>query len=178
MTLPKSGAPCRAYRTRGSLANPHRARIHPMQSEPDGRTAANLPAQGNITETHRWSMVGLAYPPTSPPTTSDLLALALMPPGSEDPVEGIVDAVRIELLAFASVAQGPLRDLLTALGARLQAAITLLRRTDHREAMPPEDPCDDAAPPPPADGSTLRAPASPSPADDDDPERTHDALPG
>ena len=53
----------------------------------------------------RWAVLGLADPPADGAfpdagLTADLLAYALTAPGAEDPIAGIVDAVRVELLAL------------------------------------------------------------------------------
>jgi hypothetical protein len=91
-------------------------------------------------------MFGLADPDQNgrlpdKPSTADLLIHGLVPPGAVDPVEGIVDAVRGELAALASLLQDPgAGDVLLSLARRLQVAMILFRRSDGREPIPPEDP--------------------------------------
>jgi hypothetical protein len=73
----------------------------------------------------RWAFIGLADPNPSghlpvPATTGDVLAFALMLPGSLDPVEGIVDGVRVELAAVAEMLQEhKASDVLKLLARRL-----------------------------------------------------------
>jgi hypothetical protein len=92
----------------------------------------------------RWSMLGLddPKPDASLPKdgqTADLLAFALVLPGAEDPVEGIIDGVRVELAAMAEGAPSRANaDALMLLGRRLDVAMLLLRRSDERAPMPPE----------------------------------------
>jgi hypothetical protein len=92
----------------------------------------------------RWAELGLADPDPSgqlpaDAQTADVLAFGLTLPGADDPVEGIVDAVRIELYALSQEeAADPKRDVLYMLGRRLDAAMLLLRRADGRAPAPPE----------------------------------------
>src|SRR5262245_21264759 len=89
----------------------------------------------------RRAVLGLADPTPSGDlpqgaTVADVLAWALLLPSAVDPVEGIVDAARVELRALASVLeQKPLADLLAIIERRLSAALTLLRYCDGREPM-------------------------------------------
>ena len=107
-------------------------------------------------------MLGLADLPSTPrmlerATNADVLAYALVLPGAADPVEGIVDAVRVELTALAPMLQERgAGDVLQLLARRLETAMVLLRRADSREPTPPEDGADPSASPP--DGSTMPAP--------------------
>jgi hypothetical protein len=93
----------------------------------------------------RWAFLGLADPDPSeglpsPAMTADVLAFALVLPGSLDPVEGIVDGVRVELTALADLLQEhPASDVLKMAARRLEAAMILLRRHDEREPTPREE---------------------------------------
>jgi hypothetical protein len=80
-----------------------------------------------------------------PATTPDMLVYALVLLSFTDPVEVIVDAVRIELTPIELTA---LASLLPERGAAdvilmrvrcLEAAMILLRRRGHREPTPPEE---------------------------------------
>jgi hypothetical protein len=87
-----------------------------------------------------------------------------MPPGATDPVEGMIDGVRIDLTALASLSgAGPLADHLRQLGRRLASAMQLLRWTDNREQMPWE-------------GDDEPAPAAPAESPEDL-EKTGDVAP-
>jgi hypothetical protein len=91
----------------------------------------------------RWAALGLADPPAdghlpAQAQTADLLALALILPGADDPVTGIVDAVRVELAAIADAQPSRnVAEALALLGRRLDVASLLLRRADNRVPMPP-----------------------------------------
>jgi len=92
-------------------------------------------------------------------TVIDVLAWALMTPGSDDVVSGMVDAVSRELTALATAQDQPTADVLTMLGRRLDAAMLLLKWADNRAKMPDDDDLEetkDAAPdePPPEGGET------------------------
>ena len=105
----------------------------------------------------RWAVLGLADPPLpengmpEDATTADLLAWALCYPGSIDPIEGLLEGVRVELVALSDAydvldprspsqkAGAHLSDTLLMLARRLEVAVTLLRRTDGTEPLPPED---------------------------------------
>jgi hypothetical protein len=92
----------------------------------------------------RWAVLNLADPdPTGAipkdATVADVLAWALVLPGSDDVVNGIVDAVRLELSALADVLPDRrAADVLRVLGKRLNAAMLLLKWTDNRAKMPLE----------------------------------------
>jgi hypothetical protein len=114
----------------------------------------------------RWAFLGLADPDPSGrlperATTADVLAFALMPPGSPDPVEGIVNGVRVDLNALVELLQEhPASEILKMDARRLEAAMILLRRHDLREPTPPDAP-DEGPPKAPADEATpASAPAS------------------
>lgn len=116
----------------------------------------------------RWSMLGMADPDPSgvlpkDARTAEALAWALCVPGAADPVEGILDAVRIELDAIASVLPSrPVADALNLLSRRIDVAALLLRRADNRERNPMDlEGADDA----PTDAPPF------------DPETTQDAPP-
>jgi hypothetical protein len=80
---------------------------------------------------------------------ADVLVWALALPGAVDPVEGIVDGVRVELAALADVlSERRVATVLLMLGRRLDAAMLLLRWTDNRAQMPTE--LDEPRPPPAA----------------------------
>jgi hypothetical protein len=130
----------------------------------------------------RWSLLNLEDPDPAGEMPSkarvpDALAWALVPPGAADPVEGIVDGVRIEIAAAAemrSTGEPHLADMLTMWGRRLDAAMQLLRWTDERERMPMEDDFDE--PPPVAEPPEEPNPAA-TPEDPEDVEVTRDAAP-
>jgi hypothetical protein len=105
----------------------------------------------------------------------DALAWALVCPGAADPVEGIVDGVRVELSALAdALGACPVADAVRILIRRLEAAMQLLRWTDNRERMPMEDDLDE---PPPA-APVPEAPPSASPIEAlEDLEDTRDTAP-
>jgi hypothetical protein len=108
-------------------------------------------------------------------TPADVLAWALALPGSPDPVEGIVEGVRVELAALADalrVNEGLVAGSLAELARRLEAAMILLRWTDNRELMPREE---DEPPPSPAP-SPAPAPTEPA-ASSEDVEVTRTAGP-
>ena len=96
------------------------------------------------TDKPRWAELGLADPPADgrlpeQGQTADLLAFAVILPGAEDPVIGIVDAVALELHALSqAIDTDPIRDVLFMLGRRLEVAMLLLRRADGRAPMPRE----------------------------------------
>ena len=93
-----------------------------------------------------WAELGLADPPEdgrmpSQGQTADLLAFALVLPGADDPVLGIVDAVQVELRALAGLLledTGVAGDVLLLLANRLAVASLLLRRADGRAPTPRE----------------------------------------
>ena len=92
----------------------------------------------------RWGQLGLGDPDPSgylpkEASVADALVRGLIAPGSADPVEGIVDGVRIELAALAVGAAPAISDTLTALTRRLGTATQLLRWCDNREPMPVEN---------------------------------------
>jgi hypothetical protein len=98
-------------------------------------------------------MLGLEDPdPTGRPlkgaTVADVLAWAQMPPGSADPIEGIVDGVRIDLVALARSGHemdDAFADMLMGYARRLWAAMQLLRWCDNRERMPVDNELPDVA---------------------------------
>jgi hypothetical protein len=107
----------------------------------------------------------------------DALAYALVCPGAVDPVEGIVDGVRVELAALEDALRGShprIADFLAQQGRRLESAMQLLRWTDNRERMPMEDAFDEepAAAPPPEDPPPSAPAAAP-----EDREETRNAVP-
>src|SRR5262249_53062888 len=102
--------------------------------------------------------LGLAdlRPSHEPPehgTTADLLAWAVMPPGVDDPVEGLISGVRIDLEALAEQHERchpAFSDALVPLIRRLQVAGIFLKRADGRVPMVLDAPeaTQDAAPAP------------------------------
>jgi hypothetical protein len=126
----------------------------------------------------RWSLLNLEDPDPAGEMPSkarvpDALTWALVSPGAEDPVEGIVDGVRIEIAAAAemrSTGEPHLADLLTMWGRRLDVAMQLLRWTDERERMPMEDEFEEPPLPTPPPGEMP-------PEDPEDVEVTRDAPP-
>jgi hypothetical protein len=117
----------------------------------------------------RWAHLNLSDPPENgilpkDALVPDALAWALVSPEADDPIEGIVDGVKIELEALAdSLKERGIGAMLGLLARRLDVACILLRYTDNRSPMPTE-PAD-----PPEDEPT---------SDSVDPEITRDALPG
>src|SRR6185503_2422785 len=114
----------------------------------------------------RWAVLGLADPPADGAfpdagLTADLLAYALTAPGAEDPIAGIVDAVRVELIALGDAlreTEANIGDALHLLARRLETAVVLLDRCDGRIRTPKEPDPDaevtqDAAPEPEEGGS-------------------------
>ena len=108
----------------------------------------------------RWAELGLADPPEDGQLpeegqTADLLAFALVLPGSDCPVTGIVDAVMVELSVLARVLEEhSTGDLLLLLSNRLAVASLLLRRADERAPTPPEfDPDGPTQTQPPKNGT-------------------------
>ncbi len=122
----------------------------------------------------RWAELNLADPAPdgSLPkgaTVADVLAWALVIPGAADPIEGIVDAVTLELKALADLlADRRAAAVLHLLGKRLDAAMLLLKWIDNREQMPrePGEEEDEGG----EGGATDAAPPF-------DPEATQDAPP-
>lgn len=94
----------------------------------------------------RWAALNLADPdPTAPGyppqggTIADGLVWAIVEPGADDPVVGIVDAVRTQLTAIAHLMgdrMGAVPDMLLSLERKLATAVKLLAFTDEREPMP------------------------------------------
>jgi hypothetical protein len=122
---------------------------------PEGANPADPPRRLSAFDC-RWSMLGLAdgRPDERLPEqegTADVLAAALMAPGAEDPIEGIVEAVRVELGALAALMPDrEVQETLRLLCRRLDAALLLFRRCDNRAPMPLErEPEADQQPPPP-----------------------------
>jgi hypothetical protein len=111
----------------------------------------------------RWSELNLADPVPSGGLPKgagvpDLLIHALICPGAADPVEGIIDGVRVELSAMADALSGDeslIADFLRQQVRRLGAAMQLLRWSDNRDRMPVEDDTDDEPP--------SKAPSEPHP---------------
>jgi hypothetical protein len=123
----------------------------------------------------RWAVLNLADPdPTGAipkgATVADVLAWALVCHGAADPIEGIVDAVRLELAALADLLPDRrAADVLRVLGKRLDAAMLLLKWVDNREKMPivpgeneEEPPGEPTDPPPPAFDAEITVDAPPS----------------
>ena len=83
----------------------------------------------------------------------DALAFALVVPDATDPVEGIVSAVRVELVAIAEAMEARgIAAMLTLLARRLDVACLLLQYTDNRARLPmdteePEEPAPERAAP-------------------------------
>lgn len=98
-------------------------------------------------EPARWSLLGLrdGEPHARLPedgSTADVLAWALVIPGATDPVEGMVDSVRVKLAALSDALQKRERhvaDALHMLERQLGAAMLLLRRCDGRAPPPAKD---------------------------------------
>lgn len=73
-------------------------------------------------------------------STAGLLAFAILCPGAEDPVEGMVNGTRAELAALAlMLAEGPVANILDRRVRQLDVAMALLRRTDCRDTMPTDE---------------------------------------
>ena len=118
----------------------------------------------------RWSMLGLPEPTDqrhhAPEygTLAEVLAYGLVPLGAEDPVEGILEGVMLELDALGAtlvtrVLSRSASEMLHLLAQRIEVAIILLQRCDNRATLPPE-PDPEAEP------------------DEEDVEVTKDAAPG
>jgi hypothetical protein len=96
------------------------------------------------TDLPRWAELGLADPlpderMPEQGSTADLLAWALVAPGADEPIAGIVDGVRVELAALADAAPSlPVAAVLVLLSKRLAVASLLLRRADERAPTPRE----------------------------------------
>lgn len=116
----------------------------------------------------RWAALNLADPDPSglPPrgaTISDYLLWALASEGAADPIEGIIDGVRTELLGLADLAGNtPASALFRLLERRLGIACTLLGFTDERMPMPLEP--EDTEPPAAVEASA--SPAAPTATND------------
>lgn len=117
----------------------------------------------------RWAELNLAEPDPggalpNGALVGDVLAWALVIPGAPDPIEGIVDAVSLELRALAELmADRRAAAVLHLLGKRLDAAMLLLKWIDNREKMPTDIPDEDDAPtdaPPFDPEATVDAPSS------------------
>jgi len=123
----------------------------------------------------RWAHLNLEDPDPSGgmpklARVPDVLAWALVLPGATDPVEGIVDGVRVELWALADVLPDRrVADVLFMLGRRLDAATQLLRWTDDRERLPMEEEFDEPPRSPPTE---------PDEDPDEDPEETREIPDG
>jgi hypothetical protein len=149
-----------------------------VHERPEGANDADPSIPWKPSDPARLDQLGLEDPDPSGSLPkgariADVLARALVAPGSADPVEGIVDGVRIELAALADalhVRESSIADTLVSLARRLWAAMQLLRWTDNRERMPLEE--DEEEPPP----SPSPAPAEP-PVSSEDMEETRDAAP-
>lgn len=93
----------------------------------------------------RWSILGLADPDAAgrvqkTVTVADALAYGLVLPGVDDPIEGIVRGVHVELAALAELLQDrPIAEVLLMLNRRLETAMLLLSWCDNREKLPVED---------------------------------------
>jgi hypothetical protein len=136
-----------------------------MSTVPERPPGANAPPS-------RWTALGLADPRPNggipyEAMPHDLLAYALVLPGAEDPVEGIVDAVCVELRALAdTLITRQVADELVMLSRRLNVAMLLLRRADNGAPMPLED-----------DEEPLPGAPTDPPDDPEDVEVTRDAAP-
>lgn len=116
-----------------------------MSTVPERPPGANDTPSPKSTSTDlpRWAELGLADPPKDgrlpeQGQTADLLAFALVLPGADDPVLGIIDAVEAELRALAGMREETgAGDILLMLSNRLAVASLLLRRADERAPTPP-----------------------------------------
>jgi hypothetical protein len=123
-----------------------------MSTVPERPPGANdtPPSKSTSTDLPRWAELGLADPPPDARMpeqgqTADLLAFALVLPGADCPITGIIDAVQVELRALAGMLEATgAGDLLLMLSNRLAVASLLLRRVDGRAPEPPDwDPDND-----------------------------------
>jgi hypothetical protein len=146
-----------------------------VHDPPGGANDDHPPPSWKPSDPQRWSMLGLEDPhPTGRlpkrAKVADVLAWALIPPGSTDPIEGIVDGVCFDLAALARSGLDEVpADLLAGCSRRLWTAMKLLRWCDNREPMPVEE---EEEPPPPS--------PSPAPTEADPPAssvRNRDAGP-
>lgn len=115
-----------------------------MSTLPERPKGANTPPpKSTSTDLPRWAELGLADPPEDgrlpeQGQTADLLAFALVLPGADCPITGIVDAVQVELRALAGMLEETgAGDILLMLSNRLAVASLLLRRVDGRAPEPP-----------------------------------------
>ena len=135
-------------------------------ARPSGPRERRSPLPWEPSDPTRWAHLNLSDPPEAgilpgDALVPDALAWALVSPEADDPIEGILEGVKIELTALSNAMEK--RDvaaMLGLLGRRLDVACLLLRYTDGRARMPLES----------------EEPEEPAPASGD-PEITRDALP-
>lgn len=127
----------------------------------------------------RWAALNLSDPSPSGrrpegATIADFLIWALIAEGAEDPIEGIIEGVRGELLGLADLlGTTETSCLLAQLAARLGVACTLLAFTDERMPMPLDPSDDEETPPGPTEASAAPAAA---PADINEPSGADEAT--
>jgi hypothetical protein len=93
-------------------------------------------------------------------STADLLAFSLVLPGATDPVEGMIEAARVELAALAEAAPSKvMADAINLIGWRMDVAMLLLARCDYRVPMPEEHDGEELEEPPPAPPEPPAVPA-------------------
>ena len=150
------------------------ARPAPSDACPSAPREKRSPLPWEPSDPTRWAHLNLADPPEAgilpgDALVPDALAWALVSPKAGDPIEGILEGVKIELTALADAMEARgVAAMLGLLARRLDVACLLLRYTDGRARMPlesdePEEPAPESAEPAPASA---------------DPEITRDALPG
>lgn len=110
-----------------------------------------LPLPWEPSDPTRWAHLDLSDPPEGgilpdDALVPDALAWALVSPEADDPIEGILAGVKIELTALADAMEArSVAAMLRLLARRLDVACHLLRYTDNRAQMPlesdePEEP--------------------------------------
>ena len=102
-----------------------------LRAVPTTTGHSESPARGAIFP--GWAELGLADPPLdgklpANAETADVLSFILMPPGTVEPVEGLIDGVRLEVQAQIYHLQ--------RLDRQLEAAMLFRRRIDGRAPAP------------------------------------------
>ena len=144
----------------------------PSDACPSAPREKRSPLPWEPSDPARWAHLNLSDPPDNgilprDALVPDAIVWALVSPEADDPIEGIVEGVKIELEGLAdAMEERGIAAMLGLLARRLDVACLLLRYTDNRSPMPlesdePEEPAPESADPESAD-----------------PEITHDALPG
>ena len=148
------------------------ARAAPSDACPSAPREKRSPLPWERSDPTRWAHLNLSDPPENGilprhALVPDALVWALVSPEADDPIEGILEGVKLELAALAdAMEECGIASMLGLLARRLDVACLLLRYTDGRTRMPVE-----------SDEPEEPAPES-TDAESADPDITHDALPG